>query len=205
MLSTFLARYDAQLLRPPTPPVPSAAPAARTAPLPPHEQALQQRLLAWCREGSNLGSRGTAPEPLAAARLTGVPSGAPCPLVEDLALRLDGTFELLAAGGPWRQRLFRLRVKWHECRPWGTRPADAPWDSGYLIGGADWPDRLARFQPRRPTLIVAQGLDEAPLNAALRGLATRRAALAQPVRLLAIDAQSSPGPLALQPLPLPVG
>ena len=164
-----------------------------------------QRLLAWCRQGSRTDSgHGRAPEPLAAARLTGVPHGLPCPLVEDLALRLDGSFALLAAGGPWRQRLFRLRVTWDDCRPWGTRPADAPWDSGYLIAGADLPARLARFQPRRPTLMVAQGLDDAPLQAALRSLASRRATLAQPVRLLVLDAAGS-GPWAFQPLPLPAG
>ncbi len=194
MLSTFLARYDAQLLRPP------AAPTG-PAPLPPPEQALQQRLLAWCRQGSGDG-RGCLPEPLSAAQLTGVPgNGQPCALVEDLALRLDGSFDLLAAGGPWRQRLFRLRVKWDECRPWRPRAADAPWDSGYLIAGADLPERLARFQPRRPTLMVAQALGDAGLQAAMRGLGARRAALAQPVRLLVLGAGH--GPLAFQPLPLP--
>lgn len=201
MLSTFLARYDAQLLRPP-------AAATHPAPLPPHEAALQQRLLSWCRHGSGDG-RGPAPEPLSAARLSGGPDdGQPCPLVEDLALRLDGSFTLLAAGGAWRQRLFRLRVKWDECRPWRPRAADAPWDSGYLITGTDLPARLARFQPRRPTLMVAQGLDDAGLQQALRSLGARRKALAQPVRLLVLAAAGSGpgrgGPLSFQPLPLPV-
>jgi hypothetical protein len=193
MLSTLMARYDAQLLRPPAPParpVPSAVPAG----LPPLERDVQQQLLAWCRQGAGDG-RSAIPLPLGIALLTGVPDTGACALVEDTALQLDGSHALLAAGGRWRQRLFRLRVKWDECRRWRPRAADAPWDSGYLLDSADTLARLAHFQPRRPTLIVAQGLADATLRQVLQVLDARRAAWRQPVRLLVV-APSPPTALA---------
>ena len=190
MLSKFIARYDAQLLRPPATPDAGAA----AAPLPPPERALQDHLMAWCRHGAGDGLSGP-PQPLSIALLTGTAADAPPPLVEDLALRLDGTYELLAAGDRWRQRLFRLRVKWDECRWWQPRGATAPWDSGYLLDSAEALARLARFQPRRPTLIVAQDMADAPLREALHTLAARRTHFTQAVRLLVL-APSRPAALA---------
>lgn len=190
MLSTFLARYDAQLLHPPAPPEPSAAPVE----LPPLEREVQQQLLAWCRQDAGDG-RSTIPLPLGIALLAGVPDTGPCALVEDTALQLDGSHALLAAGGRWRQRLFRLRVKWDECRWWLPRAADAPWDSGYLVHSADALTRLAHFQPRRPTLMVAQGLADATLHHVLHVLGSRHADFHQPVRLLVV-APSPPAAVA---------
>jgi hypothetical protein len=189
MLSTFIARYDTGLLRPPATPAGGAA----AAPLAPPEQALQDHLLAWCRHGAGDG-RSVPPQPLSIAVLTGAAADAQQALVEDLALRLDGTYDLLAAGSRWRQRLFRLRVKWDECRWWRPRAAAAPWDSGYLINSAGATARLAHFRPRRPTLIVAQGLADTPLRDTLRTLATCRTHFAQPVRLLVL-APSRPAAL----------
>lgn len=183
MLSTFLARYDAQLLRPPAPPATTATATAPPAP----QRPLQHQLLAWCRQGAGDG-RSTIPLPLGIALLAGVPDTGPCALVEDTALQLDGSHALLAAGGRWRQRLFRLRVKWDECRWWLPRAADAPWDSGYLVDSADALARLAHFQPRRPTLMVAQGLADAALRQVLHVLGSRRADFRQPVRLLVVAA-----------------
>jgi hypothetical protein len=193
MLSTFIARYDAQLLRPPA--TPDAAAAA--TPLPPLAQALQDHLLAWCRHGAGDGLSPPL-QALSIALLTGAAADGRQPLVEELALRLDGTYDLLAAGSRWRQRLFRLRVKWDECRWWRPRATAAPWDSGYLIDSADAMARLAHFRPRRPTLIVAQGLADTPLRDALRTLAACRMQLAQPVRLLVL-APSRPAALAHWP------
>lgn len=187
MLSTFLARYDARLLQPPRLPVSPAGPGASTGPaaLPPPERDVQQQLLAWCRAGL----AGSAPT-LSIALLTGLPDDGrgPCALVEDAALQLDGTYALLAAGGRWRQRLFRLRVKARECLPIGTHAADAVWDSGHLIDSADARAHLPRFQPRRPTLLVAQGLAGAALRDMLRTLAARPSAWPRPVRLLVLAA-----------------
>jgi hypothetical protein len=180
MLSTFIARYDAQLLRPPATPLAGGA----AAPLAPAERDLQDHLLAWCRHGCGDGLS-VPPQPLSIALLTGAAADAQQPLVEDLALRLDGTYDLQAAGSRWRQRLFRLRVKWDECRWWRPRAA-APWDSGYLIDSTDAMARLAHFRPRRPTLIVAQGLADTPLRDTLRTLAACRTHFAQPVRLLVL-------------------
>lgn len=194
MLSTLIARYDAQLLRPPATPEPPARPAA----LPPQEQELQQQLLAWCRDGAGDG-RSSRQQQLSIALLTGAPATGRCALVEDTSLQLDGTYALLAAGGRWRQRLFRLRVKAGECLWWRPRPPDSPWDSGYLVDSAEALARLPRFQPRRPTLIVAQHLADAPLRDALHVLAARRASLAQPVRLLVL-APSAPPALAAWPM-----
>lgn len=190
MLSTLMARYDAQLLHPPAPPGPTAV----AAELPPPEREVQQQLLAWCRQGAGYG-HAAIPLPLGIALLTGVPDTGPCALVEDAALQLDGSHVLLAAGGRWRQRLFRLRVKWDECRWWRPRAADAPWDSGYLVGSAHALARLARFQPRRPTLMVAQGLPDATLHHVLHVLGSRHADFRQPVRLLVV-APSPPAAVA---------
>jgi hypothetical protein len=190
MLSTLMARYDAQLLHPPAPPEPSAVPAE----LPPLERAVQHQLLAWCRQGAGDG-RSTIPLPLGIALLTGVPDPGACALVEAAALQLDGSHALVAAGGRWRQRLFRLRVKWDECRRWRPRAADAPWDSGYLLDSADALARLAHFQPRRPTLIVAQGLADATLRQVLQVLGSRQASWRQPLRLLVV-APSPPAAVA---------
>ena len=210
MLSTFLARYDAQLLQPPIPPAGPGLPAA----LPPAEREVQQRLLAWCREAPPSGVPA-----LSIALLTGAPAGRRCALVEDAALQLDGTHALLAAGGRWRQRLFRLRVKARECLRARPRAAAADphavWDSGYLIDATEALARLPRFQPRRPTLLVAQGLADTVLRDVLCTLTARRTAFLQPVRLLVLDAAApaalaaastpegppfSPGPLAFQVL-----
>ena len=125
MLSTLMARYDAQLLHPPTTPDAAASPAA----LPPLEREVQQQLLAWCRHGAGEG-RSSRPQPLSIALMTGGPDQGPCALVEDTALQLDGTYTLLAAGGRWRQRLFRLRVKAGECLWWRPRTTGARTFSG---------------------------------------------------------------------------
>ena len=183
MLSTFLARYDTQLLRPPAPPAVTSTATGSTAP----PQPLQQHLLAWCRHGAGDG-RSAMALPLSIALLAGVRGTGPSALVEDTALRLDGSHALLAAGGRWRQRLFRLRVKWDECRWWRPRAADAPWDSGYLVDSAAALARLAHFQPRRPTLIVAQGLADATLRQVLQVLGARQAGWRQPMRLLVVAA-----------------
>ena len=200
MLSTFLARYDAQLLQPPARPAGAASWRAPAA-LPPPEREVQQRLLAWCREASPSGTPA-----LSIALLTGTPAGSRCALVEDAALRLDGTYDLLAAGGRWRQRLFRLRVKARECLGPRLRGPDAAlhavWDSGYLIDSTAALARLPRFQPRRPTLVVAQDPADAVLREAVRTLAARQPAFAQPVRLLVLAASA---PAALAALSTPVG
>jgi hypothetical protein len=193
MLSTFLARYDAQLLQPPALPAGPASSAGPAA-LPPPEREVQQRLLAWCCHAQAAGRPA-----LSIALLTGAPAGSRCALVEDAALQLDGTHALLAAGGRWRQRLFRLRVKAREClgpRPRGPDAAlHAVWDSGYLIDSTQALARLPHFQPRRPTLVVAQGLTDAALREAVRTLVARQPAFAQPVRLLVL-APSAPAALA---------
>jgi len=188
----LMARYDASLLRPPATPDPAAPPHAATAP---HGQQALNRLLAWCRHGTGdgrapllrPGARPAIPLPLSVALLGGVADGAASPLVEDLALQLDSTYQLLAAGGRWPQRLFRLRVKARECRWWRPRAADAPWDCGYLIDSPTACARLPQWQPRRPTLLIAQGLADEPLRLVLRTLAARQAAFLRPVRLLVVS------------------
>ncbi|NRF71761.1 hypothetical protein HLB44_32730 [Aquincola sp. S2] len=175
--ATLIARYDSRALRPPV--TPDSATAHGLA-LSPHQEEVQRWVLAWCRQG--IGE-----QPFALAVLASPPGIGTAALVEDLALRLDGTWLMLAAGGRWAQRLMRLRVKWDECSWWRSRGAEAPWDSGYLGDQPAALARLVRFEPRRPTLMVAPGLADASLRQAVQALSARQAAFAHPVRLLVVD------------------
>lgn len=190
MLSTFLARYDTEALRPP--PTPDTPADRRTWSA--LQQDVQRRVMAWCRRG---GGDGVVPllqpwdqpwieQPFAVAELTRSLGADTDAVVQDLALQLDGTWTMLAAGGRWSQRLLRLRVKWGECLWWRRRAGDAPWDCGYLDDRPDALSALARFKPRRPTLVITQGLSSFSLQQAVQALTERQRSFRHPVRLLVV-------------------
>jgi hypothetical protein len=192
---TLLARYDTGVLRPPAVPEGAGAAGPKGLALTPHQEQVQRWILAWCRHGAGDGRLPllrpwAAPlmdEPLKVAVLVGPPGPATAAPVTDLALRLDGTWTMLAAGGPWARRLLRLSVKRDECCWWRARSVDAPWDSGELGESPAALARLAHFQPRRPTLVVARGLADPALAPAVQVLTERQRSFRHAVRLLVVD------------------
>lgn len=181
------ARYDHRALRPPQPPTgfDSASPAAR--------QALAD-LRRWCFEGAGSG-RAPLLQPRALPQVERRfdvlhwPAGPDAAaLAATLACDLDGTFRLQAGGrlaGLW----LRLCVKVADACWWRERQANDPWDSGYAGGDLA---ALANFQPRRATLVIADGLPATTLRAVQAvqavqaALAPREAQFRHPVRLLVI-------------------
>lgn len=181
-LASLLARYDGTLMRAPALPGAAAAPADNMADV--TADALGQALLAWCL-APGAGLR--------AAMLSGHGARA---RAEALALHLDGSLRLQACGGPASRLALRLRVKLDDLAlALGRAPrASDCWDSGWLIGGAAALARLAHWQPRRPTLLLADG----DAGTAPPTLAATRPAPRQALRLLWVA--EAAGPLRWQPL-----
>ena len=193
----LLARYDTQALRPPAAgPGGAAGLAVRAA----AAQAAWQPLLDWCFEGAGTGARPgfdprATPEiaiPFAAALLAGPDRAALDTFATALCLHLDGSVALAALPGPVARLAYRVQVKAQDLCWWRVRRRTDPWDCGWGGWDAAAAANLARFAPRRATLIVVR--DPVPdgesgeLTAALAGgiaeLAARRAQWRHPVRLL---------------------
>ncbi|MEO9101687.1 MAG: hypothetical protein ABI212_11965, partial [Burkholderiaceae bacterium] len=90
-----------------------------------------------------------------------------------------------------------LSVKWHELLWWRARHARQPWDCGCLAEGPAAPMQLARFRPRRPTLIVVKGFGADRLLDAMATFNATRMDYHHPVRVLVIDTEA-PSVLALR-------
>lgn len=167
-LGGLLARFDQALLRPPALPSPGIAVADLLA------QPPGPALLDWCHAGAH------APR---SAELAGRGAQA---LAEALALQLDGSLRLQACRGLAARLALRLGVKCDDlAQALGRAPRRSDcWDSGWLIDGAGTAQRLARWQPRRATLLLVAGrpaTGRQPLQAAL---APPAAGWMRPVRLL---------------------
>lgn len=104
--------------------------------------------------------------------------------LEALQRELDGDFQLQALAPGWPRLALRLRVKLADALPARWRPADAPWDAGYLADDPAVRAALRQFRPRRPTLIVSDPMPEAALQASLEALHAAAPGFARPVRLL---------------------
>ena len=198
VVPALLARFDTRVQRAPEP-----AAFERV-------QALLQNpaagaLLDWCFAGAGSGAaplwqpgqRPAVGQRLALAVLTGPgPAAGPAALAQALALHLDGSQQLHAAGGRWAGVFLRLRVKLQNSCWWRQRRARDPWDAGYLLNLADSATQLAhlaRFVPRRASLLLAEGLPLAHTLACAQALAAQQAAYDHPVRLLIVAA---PGEIA---------
>jgi hypothetical protein len=168
-LTTLLARYDTAALRPPEPPAGEQLPASENQPEPQAWAELQR----WCLHEQARFSVKTLHGPSAPA------------LARRLCLERDGSLQMQATSGAGRVAL-RLKTKLHDLMPGRPRQPEDAWDSGYVIDTPAGLQALARFQPRRATLVVAQGLKADVLQAATEGLASRQNSLAQPVRLLVL-------------------
>ena len=183
----LMARYDGAVMRV----EPPAAVARPAEPLSDAQQATWRRLQAWCFAGAGDGRSpfwrpGALPRVelrFAVATLADGPEADLPQLVEAFSRHLDGSDQLAAAGGALAGLLLRLRVKRDNALWWRARQASDPWDCGHLIGE---PAALRRFQPRRATLMVADGLDGPALTEALQILQSRSAGFAHPVRLLVV-------------------
>lgn len=108
-------------------------------------------------------------------------------VIEAFSRHLDGSHRLLAAGGAWAGLWLRLRVKACDVAWWRhRRPAD-PWDCGYALNEPAARAALARFQPRRATLVVAVDWPEQALVDAVTAMARSSRRFAHPVRWLVVQ------------------
>ncbi len=188
VLPALMARFDRAVLRvePPTPITPMTAA---------QDQAGTEawaRLHDWCFEGAGDG-RSPLLQPwavpkverkLSALAFAFEPAEDRARLIERFSRHLDGSDQLARAGGALAGLLLRLRVKRDDCLWWRARRPSDPWDCGYLIGSVEGLNGLQRFQPRRATLMVADGLDDATCREVLQILETRSAGFRHPVRVL---------------------
>lgn len=180
-----MPRFDLDTLMPP--PV--------VAPPTPAEQARVATLRRWCLAGSGPGNRplwqpGAAPaitQRLAVATLR-----APGELEQQsrlallLCLDLDGS-RRMQAGGAAGKLWLRGMTLLNDQLWWRRRRDDDPWDCGLLRDDASGRAALARFQPRRPTLMVALRPSAVGVAHAVASLQGRQALWQHPVRLLVLD------------------
>ncbi|MEO3690788.1 hypothetical protein [Roseateles paludis] len=185
---SLTARYDIAALRP-THPDGADAVSARTA--------LDAEILAWSQ--ADLGT-GRAPfwrpgalpdvaQRMSVAVLTGP---APTGQIEALARQLDRDDELavLAAQSKRQAIALKLAVKWHELWWWRARHPRQAWDCGWLRKDVE---ALASFRPRRPTLLIAQGLPAPTVTSAVQHLLAAHASYRHAVRLLVLAAAMPQG------------
>ncbi|MCW5654859.1 hypothetical protein [Hydrogenophaga sp.] len=181
------ARFDADVMR---------EPAARAGPVAAPTPAGWVPLLDWCHSGAGDGRcpwwrPGALPR--VGQRFEVAWLDASCaPVVAAFCLHLDGS-EALAAGGRLAGLLLRLRTKRDDALWWRARQRTDPWDCGHLREGTAALQALARFRPRRATLMVVEGLPDDRLQAVLRILREHGAAYRHPVRLLVLGGEPPAG------------
>lgn len=207
LLATLRARFDGAALSVGLPghPVrplalPTAAQAAQWAPL-----------QTWCFEGAGNGRspllRPTQPPQVAQAFSVAVwPAVDPAALalIEAFSRHLDGSHQLLEAGSSLSGLLLRLRVKVCDVAWWRSRQTSDPWDCGYALNEPKARAALARFEPRRATLVVAVDWPADALVDTLAGMQGSSSRFLHPVRWLVV--QRDPGPITerLRAAALPV-
>lgn len=182
------ARFDGAVMRV----EPPHAPGTTSHPLSDAPHAVWAQLHAWCFAGAGDGRSPfwrpavlpRVEQRFAVAALGQGPEAERRQLVEAFSRHLDGGDQLAAAGGRLAGLWLRLRVKRDDALWWRARRRSDPWDAGYLTGELQ---ALQRFQPRRATLLVADGLADAVLREALRILQMNSAGYRHPVRLLVVD------------------
>ncbi len=196
LLATLRARFDGAALRVALPGQPAMAVHTPTA-----TQLVQWApLQAWCFEDVGDGCspllRPTHAPPVAQRFSVAVwPAADPAALtlIEAFSRHLDGSHQLLAAGGALAGLRLRLRVKACDVMWWRRRQASDPWDCGYALDEPETRAALARFEPRRATLVVAVGWPDEALVDAVMAMRRSSPRFAHPVRWLVV--QNEPGTL----------
>jgi len=202
------ARFDSAALRPPDEArepdnTDSQRPEVAAA-----QAALQPALMAWCTDGAGPGGSpfwqpGGLPRVqlrYAEARLSGPDAATLQALAQAFARVIDGSTLLAARPGRIVGLALRLQVKLADALWWRRRRFDDPWDAGFLIDTPAAAGQIQqRFQPRRATLLIADGLTPQRLQMCRQALAGRSASLRHPLRLLVLQADG--GTLRLQPVP----
>lgn len=194
LLATLRARFDGAALQVALPGQPANAVRKPSA----TQLAQWAPLQAWSFEGAGTGSspllRPTqAPQvelPFSAAVW---PADDPTALdlIDAFSRHLDGSHQLLAAGGALAELRLRLRVKARDVMWWRRRQASDPWDCGYALNEPEARAALARFEPRRATLVVAVGWPQETLVETLAAMQSSSLRFAHPVRCLVV--QTGPG------------
>lgn len=179
-LASLFARFDGAVLRVSPPGQPSAPLQMPT----PAQHRRWAPLLSWCLSGA-VGARGLQTQ-LSVALWTAEPGSPDGALIEAFSRHLDGSHQLLAAGGALAGGLLRLRAKACDVAWWRARRASDPWDCGYVVSEPAVREALTRFSPRRATLMVALGWSQADLEDALSQLVCSSAPWAHPVRWLVV-------------------
>jgi hypothetical protein len=159
-----------------------------------HQAAQWAPLQAWCFRGAGDGS-----SPLLkpaqvpqmdqkfSVGLWSAPDHLGHGVVEAFSRHLDGSHQLLAAGGAWAGLLLRLRVKVGDVAWWRRRLPSDPWDCGYALNEPEARKALAQFEPRRATLVVSVDWPEAALIDAVTGMARLSSRYLHPVRWLVVQ------------------
>lgn len=105
-----------------------------------------------------------------------------------LALQLDGSQALHACSGAAQRLLLRSRVKWQDALPGRAVQAGDIWDSGWVPDEPTAWTALLRFQPRRPTFIVMNGLPHEAVQQSLTRMQRASVTYRKPVRVLVLGA-----------------
>lgn len=168
------ARYDLAALQPPNAAFAVMARAARGRPV-------WRSLRRWCLAGTQAPSLR-----LSVAVLEHADARRAHALAHALCLERDGSLQLLGCRSAAERLALRLKTKLHDVMPGRQRQPTDAWDAGLLPGTASALQALARFEPRRATLLVALGLPVPTLRAICALLHARQPFFDQPVRLLLV-------------------
>ena len=167
------------------------------------QQALVfKSLLLWCQARAGVAAcpvfapwaHPLVEEAFAVAHLSGAQAAGKSLLALALSREMDGSVLLEACPTRWARWRVRLRVKLNDCQWWRARQLDDPWDCGYVHSAALASGAIARFLPRRATLIVADGLTRDEVEQCAAQLQANSAWYRCPVRLLVIAVGSEPAP-----------
>ncbi|AOF87893.1 hypothetical protein BSY239_3994 [Hydrogenophaga sp. RAC07] len=193
LLATLRARFDGAALSVSLPGHPAPPLARPTA-------AQWAGLQAWCFEGAGNGrspllrpTQAPQVDPRLSVAVWPADDPAALALIEAFSRHLDGSHQLLEAGGALSGLLLRLRVKACDVAWWRSRMISDPWDCGYALNEPEARAALARFEPRRSTLVVAVDWPADALVETLNEMQGSSSRFLHPVRWLVV--QRDPGPI----------